>query len=141
MAEPPQFKYHEWFGRAEAASSLGLLRELAMDDKPIDRRKSRRFHKISLMQADSYLIGETLDLSMGGARFRVHRSLSVDTPVKLDLAADDLVLEIQAKVIRVSRIAQDRYEIGLEFEPLAKPVKAALRQFLSRQARWSSSPS
>ncbi len=103
-----------------------------MESNPIDRRRKPRFVKISLMQADSYLIGQTLDLSMVGTRILLHCALPVDAAVQMDLAAGDIVLEIGARVIRVNRVGEDRYEIGLQFTAVDPETSRLLRAYIER---------
>ena len=87
------------------------------------------------MQADSYLIGQTLDLSMVGARILLHRALPVDASVQMDLAAGEIVLELRARVIRVNRVGEDRYEIGLQFTFVEADTARQLRQFIEEFER------
>lgn len=101
-----------------------------MDKKPIDRRGDPRYVRVVLMQADSYLIGKTLDLSRIGARVQLHRPLVVGEPLQMDLAAGDQILEIPGRVVRVVRISDSEYHIGLEYEPVEEKTAQALEEFL-----------
>lgn len=109
---------------------LGLERELWMDKKPIDRRGDPRYVRIVLMQADSYLIGKTIDLSRIGARVQLHQPLVVGELLKMDLAAGDQILEIPARAVRVVQVSDNEYQVGLAFEPLEEETRRALERFL-----------
>ncbi len=101
-----------------------------MDKKPIDRRGDPRYVRVVLMQADSYLIGKTIDLSRIGARVQLHRALGVGETLQMDLAAGELILEIGARVVRVVQVADNQFEVGLSFQPMDESTTKALTEFM-----------
>ncbi len=101
-----------------------------MDKKPIDRRGDPRFVRVVLMQADSYLIGKTIDLSRIGARVQLHRALGVGEILQMDLAAGERILEIPAKVVRVVQVSENQFEVGLSFQPTDEATTQALAEFM-----------
>lgn len=95
-----------------------------------ERRRSQRRHKVSLIQAQSFLIGNSVNLSLHGARVELHEPLLIEIPVQLDLAVGDKVLEIPARVIYVHRTAEGNYHVGLEFQEVTGSQRKALKDFL-----------
>lgn len=96
-----------------------------------ERRNGKRQVKVSLVQANSYVIGSTADLSLGGARIELPRALPVQTPVRLDLLAGDSVLEIVSTVVHVQKLGEDRYSAGLKFGQLEATTLRLLEEFLA----------
>ncbi len=95
-----------------------------------DRRRSPRVGKVSLIQANSFLIGSSLNLSRHGALIELHEPLRTELPVRLDLAIQDQVMELQARVVHVHQVDQGRYNIGLEFQDLSEEELKALDDFM-----------
>ncbi len=102
-----------------------------MGKRRSERRQKPRVAKFRLAQANSFVIGQTTNLSSAGARIELHEPPAPHTRVSLDLALDDRILEVTAQVVYVEKLENDRFGIGLEFVRLGLAERKILEQFLS----------
>lgn len=81
-----------------------------------DRRETARF-ETSVISCD---LGDVLDLSRKGARIRVFGQCRthVGQELTFELRAPTEIFGVRAKVARVDRVDQGRFELGLEFSEL-----------------------
>ncbi len=102
-----------------------------MEQEGSERRRSPRVFKVSLIQANSFLIGNTQNISRHGARIELHEPLPADEPVTLDLSVGEKVLEIPARVVYLHQGESGLYTIGLEFKDLSESQLELLDEFLA----------
>ncbi len=101
-----------------------------MEHEGSERRRSRRVVKVSLIQANSFLIGNTKDVSRHGAKIELHEPLPADESIKLDLSVGNKVLEIPARVVYLHQGESGLYSIGVEFQELSDAQTNLLEEFL-----------
>ncbi len=101
-----------------------------MSDLKDDRRRGGRLARVSLVQANSFVIGRTVNLSAGGARIEVYQRLPLQSPVSLDLLLGEHLVEVSARVVYVTEVGTDRYFVGLQFEGVDSTTRLLLDDFL-----------
>lgn len=104
-----------------------------------DRRQARRFQisqsiKLS-MGHESFFEAEGLDLSAGGLRCSSAYALESLTRVFLMLripaeAGKEHILNTEASVVHVRKV-DDRYEYGIQFDPLPQEDLDVLNRYLA----------
>ncbi len=95
-----------------------------------ERRRAARVVKVNLVQANSFLIGTTLNISRTGARIELYEPLAPGQTVVLDLALGDSVLDVEARVVYVNKDTEGRFSIGVHFHELDERQVKLLTDYL-----------
>lgn len=71
------------------------------------------------MILDGFFMGELVDLSRQGARFKTTHRLYPDQIVHLDFTVKGIPIQVVARVIHVKRgVLDDRFTLGVHFEAM-----------------------
>jgi len=105
-----------------------------------DRRKYPRYDSVPEI---TYTYGfysepieaETLELSLGGARIHTAVPLLVGETLEVNISVDEEEIDVVAKVVHTSRLADDRFVVGLSFENISEIKRKVLNHFFSSYVR------
>jgi c-di-GMP-binding flagellar brake protein YcgR len=106
------------------------------ESSPAERRKYRRIvAPLHYRPVDSPLIGDALDISLGGVRIYSHKSMPVGTPLELEIfRPDGPPVRVRAQVMWVSALGKDapaRFDVGLRFVEIEPEALKFLAQVIA----------
>lgn len=109
-----------------------------------ERRIKTRVEKLNLVQVSRFdeagfradlAAGRTLNLSSGGCRLELHYALPLRSKVRLDLAIDNELVQVEGVVVYLEAIDDHRCAMGIAFNKLPP----ATQELVDRAVREAAS--
>ena len=104
--------------------------------KSIDRRRSPRVESIHLVTfeaegaeglgASAVEVGRTLDVSVSGVRVETTTEIAPGRELDLEIAVGERVVRAQGRVLHVERVAEGRWELGVQFTAVTREDQVVL---------------
>ena len=113
------------------------------DDPPSDRRHEPRVHSLNLVNVAqlnldqdfaNITVGRTIDLSRGGIRLDLHTPLPLRSTVKLTIALDGKLVEVEGTVCHLEVLDERRCSMGIAFDQLSGEAQAVIDAHLKHTA-------
>ena len=80
---------------------------------------------------DTQLVCRTLDLSEGGIKLEVTKSIPLFSRLSLMIALKDTLIQVQGEVVFLSAIKENQIEMGLRFIELSDKDKQSIKNYIS----------
>ena len=80
---------------------------------------------------DNQLVCRTLDLSEGGIKLEVTKSVPLFSRLSLMIALKDTLIQVQGEVVFLSAIKENQIEMGLRFIELSDKDKQSIKNYIS----------
>lgn len=104
-----------------------------------ERRINSRVEKINLVQVSRFdeagfradlAAGRTLNLSTGGCRLELHYALPLRSKLRLDLAINDQLVQVEGTVVYLEALDDHRCAMGVAFSKLPHETHTLIERAL-----------
>ena len=113
------------------------------DDTPSDRRQEPRVQSLNLVNVAqlnldqdfaNLTVGRTMDLSRGGIRLELHTPLPLRSTVRLTIALDGKLVEVEGTVCHLEVIDEHRCSMGIAFDHLNADAQSSIDRHVRHTA-------